>query len=143
MSNDLDKALNVAPAKDTPLVHGELVVPVVEQLPAVIDADSSDDKEVDEDFQLARENIKELLEQGKDVFAEMLQVAKQSQHPRAFEVLGNLMKIAVDTNKDLLTLRKQKRELVKKTDGSPTTVNNNLVLSTADLLKLIKNQTNE
>jgi hypothetical protein len=53
------------------------------------------------------------------------------------------MKIAVDTNKDLLTLRKQKKELVKKTDGSPTTVNNNLVLSTADLLKLIKNNTNE
>lgn len=143
MSNDLDKALNVAPAPETPLVHGELVVPVVEQLPAVIDVDATDDKEVDEDFQLARANIQELLEQGKDILQELVQVAKQSQHPRAYEVLGNLMKIAVDTNKDLLALRKQKRELVKKDDGSPKTVNNNLVLSTADLLKLIKNQPNE
>lgn len=142
MQNDLDKALNVAPAQEdtTQLVHGELVQ-VVEQVPAVIEVESNDDKEVDEDFQLARENLKELIEQGKDIFAEMVQVAKQSQHPRAYEVLGNLMKIAVDTNKDLLTLRKQKRELVKKTDGSPTTVNNNLVLSTADLLKMIKNNT--
>lgn len=138
MSNELDKALNVAPAPEVPVVQGE-IVPVVEQVPAVLE-ELSDEKEVDEDFRYARENIKELLEQGKDVFAEMMQVAKQSQHPRAFEVLGNLMKIAVDTNKDLLALRKQKRELVKKTDGSPTTVNNNLVLSTADLLKLIKNK---
>ena len=143
MSNELDKALNVAPApEDIPLVQGELVT-VESQSKAIVEVDESDDNEVDEDFQLARENIKELLDQGKDIFAEMIQVAKQSQHPRAYEVLGNLMKIAVDTNKDLLALRKQKRELVKKTDGSPTTVNNNLVLSTADLLKLIKNQTDE
>jgi|LauGreSuBDMM15SN_2_FD.fasta_scaffold03995_3 phage tail tape-measure protein len=139
MNSDLDKVLNVAPApEEAPLVHGELV-PVVEQVPATVD----DEKEVNEDFQLARENLKEIIEEGKEILQEMKQVAKQSQHPRAYEVLGNLMKIAVDTNKDLLTLRKQKRELVRKTDGSPTTVNNNLVLSTADLLKLIKNNTNE
>lgn len=142
MSNDIDKVLNVAPAPETPLVHGE-IVQVVEQTSEVIDIDSSDEKEINEDFQLARGNLKEIIEEGKEILEEMKQVAKQSQHPRAYEVLGNLMKIAVDTNKDLLTLRKQKRELVKKTDGSPTTVNNNLVLSTADLLKLIKNNTNE
>lgn len=137
MNDDLDKALNVAPV---PVVQGELVT-VVEQALEVVDG--TDEKGVDEDFQLARENIKELIDQGKDVFAEMIQVAKQSQHPRAYEVLGNLMKIAIDANKDLLALRKQKKELVKKTDGSPTTVNNNLVLSTADLLKMIKNVPNE
>lgn len=142
MSNDLDKVLNVAPAPETPVVHGE-IVQVVEQASEVIDIDSSDEKEINEDFQLARGNLKEIIEEGKEILEEMKQVAKQSQHPRAYEVLGNLMKIAVDTNKDLLTLRKQKKELVKKTDGSPTTVNNNLVLSTADLLKLIKNNTNE
>ena len=142
MSNDLDKVLNVAPAPETQVVHGE-IVQVVEQTSEVIDIDSSDEKEINEDFQLARGNLKEIIEEGKEILEEMKQVAKQSQHPRAYEVLGNLMKIAVDTNKDLLTLRKQKKELVKKSDGSPTTVNNNLVLSTADLLKLIKNNTNE
>lgn len=142
MSNDLDKVLNVAPAPETQVVHGE-IVQVVEQASEVIDIDSSDEKEINEDFQLARGNLKEIIEEGKEILEEMKQVAKQSQHPRAYEVLGNLMKIAVDTNKDLLTLRKQKKELVKKSDGSPTTVNNNLVLSTADLLKLIKNNTNE
>lgn len=139
--NDLDKALNVAPA--TPPVVGELV-PVVEQVPVVTPiVEVNEDKEVDVDFEYARENIKEIIDQGKDIFTEMIQVAKQSQHPRAYEVLGNLMKIAVDTNKDLLNLRKQKKELVKKDDGSPTTVHNNLMLSTADLLKMIKQAPNE
>ena len=66
MENELDKALNVAPAPEVPVVQGE-IVSVAEQPPAILE-ELSDEKEVDENFRYARENIKELLEQGKDVF---------------------------------------------------------------------------
>jgi hypothetical protein len=139
MSKEIDSALNIAP-DDVPSVEPE-VLPAVTTVGELVEV--SDKKEVDEDFEFARENIKEMIESGKDVFKEMMQVAKQSQHPRAYEVLGNLMKIAIESNKDLLNLRKQRKELLEKENDGPDVVNNNLVLSTAELLKLIRNPTNE
>ena len=102
MSSEIDKVLNIAPAPE-----------VIVETTVLAKVDSEND-DTEHDFETARQNIIEILEQGKDIFSEMAGVAKQSQHPRAYEVLGNLMKIAVDTNKDLLNLRKQKKELMKK-----------------------------
>ena len=62
-----------------------------------------------------------------------------SQHPRSYEVVATLVKAVADANKDLLELSKKRKELEKEDNGGPKTVNNNLYLgSTADLLKLLK-----
>lgn len=112
-------------------------------VPEVLEVDNSEDevKEIDKDFKYARENIKETIETSKEVISEMITVAKQSQHPRAYEVLGNLLKMQIESNKDLLALRKSKKELQPQEAGTgPTTINNNLVMSTHEVLKLIGKQ---
>ena len=76
---------------------------------------------------------------------DMLNVAQQMQHPRAYEVLATLIKTLSDTNKDLLDLHKKKRELEIGDDSQgPKTINNNLFVgSTAELQKLLKNNGKE
>jgi len=97
----------------------------------------TDETEVEEDFQLARQNIIDTINDSKEAIAEMINVAKLSQHPRSYEVLANMLKLQIDSNKDLLDLRKTKKELTNESNTAPTTINNNLVMSTADVLKLI------
>ena len=68
----------------------------------------------------------------------MLEFARQSQHPRSYEVLSTLLKTLTDANKDLLSLSKTRKELTK-TDDQPQTVNQNLFVgSTAELAKMLK-----
>jgi hypothetical protein len=85
------------------------------------------------------------LNQGQDALYHALEIAKQSEHPRAFEVVGNLMKQLADTNEQLLALseRKQKLDLPRPSaDGAPAKqVTNNAIFvgSTSELSNLIKN----
>ena len=69
---------------------------------------------------------------------EMLEIAKQSEHPRAFEVVGQLIKSGLDANKELMALHKTKKEL--SIEKGPTQVTNQAVFvgSTAELQKLLK-----
>lgn len=99
--------------------------------------EETNNTEVEEDFQLARQNIIDTINDSKEAIAEMINVAKLSQHPRSYEVLANMLKLQIESNKDLLDLRKTKKELTKESSDTPTTINNNLVMSTADVLKLI------
>lgn len=96
--------------------------------------------DVHNDFKYTRENLYSVIEQGNKALEDMIDVARASEHPRAYEVVGTLMKTLVDANKDLLDLSKKKKDL-QKTDEKdmPQTVNNNLILSTADLQKMIEN----
>jgi hypothetical protein len=94
---------------------------------------------VDADFDYARGNIIVAIEKGQEALSDMLQVAQQSQSPRAFEVVSDLVKTLSQTNKDLLELIKQKK-IIENSDG-PKTINNNLFVgSTTELLKLMKKQ---
>jgi hypothetical protein len=99
--------------------------------------EDTNETEVEEDFQLARQNIIDTINDSREAIAEMINVAKLSQHPRSYEVLANMLKLQIDSNKDLLDLRKTKKELTKESNDAPTTINNNLVMSTADVLRLI------
>ena len=94
----------------------------------------------DQDFQYARENLYNLIERGQDGLDELLEIAKASQHPRAFEVVGQLVDKLTTTNKELLNLHKSKKD-IKTEKGGPTSVNNNLFVgSTADLQKFLKKE---
>jgi len=100
---------------------------------------------IDDDFNTSRKNLRELLEQGQTALMHALDVARQSEHPRAFEVVGNLMKQLADVNQQLMDIHQQKKKLEdpsKESKDKPKTVNNNLFVgTTADLNKLLKDMT--
>lgn len=105
-------------------------------------------EKIEEDYDTTRANLYKLLESGQDALQTALQIAKQSEHPRAFEVVGNLMKQIADINEQLLTLhmKKQKLDNPSTKDGNETTkqvTNNNAIFvgSTSDLSKMIQNMT--
>jgi len=97
---------------------------------------------IQDDFDVTRGNLRILLQQGQEALQKSLDVAMQSEHPRAFEVVGNLMKQLADINQQLLDLHQQKQKLDAPKEGSRKEVTNNNVIftgSTAELNKLIKN----
>lgn len=92
-----------------------------------------------DDYEYARGNMIAVIEKGQEALSGILDVAGMSQHPRSYEVVATLVKAVADANKDLLELSKKRKDLEKVEGGGPQTVNNNLYLgSTADLLKLLK-----
>lgn len=94
-------------------------------------------KELTRDLEYARENYYSMIEQGADGLQEILSIAKQSQHPRAFEVVATLMKTLADTNKNLVELSIKKNE-EKNVQSGPDKVTQNLFVgSTAELQKMI------
>ena len=104
---------------------------------------SASDSKVEDDFDTSRNNLRILLQQGQEALQKSLDVAMQSEHPRAFEVVGNLMKQLADINQQLLDLHQQKQKLDEpsKAEKAKQVTNNNAIFvgSTAELNKLIKN----
>jgi len=99
---------------------------------------SNDD--VDADAALARSNIKGLLDKGGVAIDNLLLVAQESEHPRAYEVAANFIKTLADLNKDLLEIQKQKQSL-KPQEITTQSINVEkavFVGSTAELLKQIR-----
>ena len=102
------------------------------------DTDKVTSEELDRDIKYVRDMMYDTIKNASDAVEEMLAIAKQSQHPRAFEVVATLLNTQREASKDLLDLHKKKKDL-KHEDHGPDTVNNNLFIgSTADLLKMIK-----
>jgi len=98
--------------------------------------------EAEDDFEFARGNLLNIILKGGEAVDEMLEFSRASQHPRSYEVLSTLLKTLTDANKDLLALQKTRKEL--KGDDNPQTVNQNLFVgSTAELQKMLKNETDE
>ena len=107
---------------------------------------SQEEKEAEEDFAVARENVKDILDKGTEALAGILRIAEASEHPRAYEVAANLIKTLTESNKSLLDLHETRRQLApikveeKKSEQASGNVTNNNVFvgSTAELLELIK-----
>lgn len=99
---------------------------------------------IEDDYDHARNNLRELLLNGQSALQTALSVAQQSEHPRAIEVVGNLMKQLADINQQLLDLHQQKQKLDAPKEGAKKEVTNNnaiFVGSTAELNKMLKNMT--
>tara|TARA_R110000822_G_scaffold3972_2_gene16959 strand:- start:7661 stop:8065 length:405 start_codon:yes stop_codon:yes gene_type:complete len=103
------------------------------------------DSKLENDFEYARGNLYGVIENGSAALSELLQVAQQGQHPRAYEVVATLVRTLSDANIALLDLTKKKQNIeneegMQKGQG-PNTVNNTLFVgSTGELQKLIKKQ---
>jgi hypothetical protein len=118
----------------SPIIDQESSSKIVDVLP-VIKAEKNND------YEYARRNLYDVIEKGSNALEDIMDIAKQSESPRAFEVVTNLIKTMVDANKDLLELAKKQKELNKEDDTGPSTVNNNLFVgSSAELLKMIKQE---
>lgn len=95
------------------------------------------------DLELARQNVKNIIEMGDSAVQEMVEIAKQSESPRAFEVVSTLMKTLLDANKDYVDISSKKKfEKGDKPQQETNVTNNNLIVSTADLLKMMKGDGN-
>lgn len=103
------------------------------------------DKQVENDFDYARENLMEVIEKGQEALFDMMDVAKQSQHPRAYEVISTLMTTLVGANKDLLDLQAKKKKLLQADPNanSQQVTNNLFVGSTAELQKMLEQSRNK
>ena len=92
------------------------------------------------DYEYSRGNLYSLIEKGQEALNGILEVAQGSDHPRAYEVAGQLIKSVGDTTDKLIDLQSKMKELNKEETDSPKTVNNALFVgSTSELSKLLKN----
>jgi DNA-directed RNA polymerase subunit F len=117
----------------------------VEILPATGEVKLTSNK-IESDYDTSRDNLHDLLLTGKDALEHALTVAKSSEHPRAFEVVGGLMKQLADMNQQLMDIHQQKKKLEEPAKGTTkeiTTNNAIFVGSTTDLNKMIKKMTGE
>ena len=126
-NNDpLGKALNLTPMNDP-------VKSIVKK---------AHDDSAKNDFEMARSNIHEVIQNGTFAIEKLAQIADSSQHPRAFEVLAKLMDTMLQANKDLLELQKNIRAIsaadAPQNDQAKSVTNNLFVGSTADLQKALE-----
>ena len=127
-SNDkLSEIFEVNPIPSNELIdtNGNVVLPRNESL--------------ESDYETTRSNLHSILTQGQDALFHALQVAKNSEHPRAFEVVGGLMKHLSDINTQLLDLHKKKQQIEGPNETAQKSVTNNSIFvgSTADLGKML------
>jgi len=101
-------------------------------------------KDADQDFDYSRSNYYELIEKGNLALDGILEVAKESQHPRAYEVAATMMKNLSDMTDKLMILQQQRKQLEGgKTPQQQVNVDKAVFVgSTADLLKKLKNDGN-
>ena len=101
-----------------------------------------EEKNIDNDYKYSRDTYYELVEKGKQSLELMMEVARESEHPRAFEVLSGMIKNISDVNDRLMDLNKKKKDIDKKDDvkNVANTTNNLFVGSTTELQKLLKNE---
>ena len=90
-------------------------------------------------YQQTKDNLQELIDNGKDAMEELRQIAAAGQHPRAFEVYATLLKNVVDANKELLAVQKQMRTMDGKSKEGDTKIDKAIFVgSTAELNKFLK-----
>ena len=100
------------------------------------DADKS---EVRKDYEYTRGNLYSIIEKGQEAIDGILELAQESEMPRAYEVAGQLIKSVSDATDKLLDLQKKLKDVEEEVKG-PTSVTNNALFvgSTADLTKMLK-----
>ncbi len=119
-------------------------IPVVKEESKSVTIHEPDRSDNNPDALYSRANYYNLIEKGSEALDGILEVAKESQHPRAYEVAANMIKNLSDVTEKLMILQKQQQELKPKEEQvAPTNINVDkavFVGSTAELLKQLKNE---
>ena len=97
--------------------------------------------DIDKDYEYTRGNLYSIIEKGQEAINGILELAQESEMPRAYEVAGQLIKSVSDATDKLMDLQKKLKDVEEETkQKGPSTVNNALFVgSTAELQKLLKN----
>ena len=95
--------------------------------------------DLDQDYDYTRDNLKEVIGKGSTALDGILELAQESEHPRAYEVVGQIIKSVVDANIQLIELQKNMKALKKKDATGPKSITNALFVgSTHEHQKLLK-----
>ena len=131
---NLNDIFNVDPTPEKP---GEITVP--EKMNSIKELD------VEDDYQLARQTMRKLLVSGEDTLKDLLELSKNSEHPRTYEVAGQFMKTLSDVYKDLLSFQKQVKDLTPTDSVKQIGTQNNVVFagSTSELMKMLSGKNND
>lgn len=146
MSNkSVEDKLNDFLEVDTPLQQD--IVEVQKNEIEYIDSSKERNLDIKNDYDFRREKLYQLVEKGEDALNNLLLLAKESDHPRAYEVFGQLMKANLDAVKDLTELQKDMNKIENEKDGRGPNkvVNNNSVFvgNTNELLEMLKGKNRE
>ena len=122
-------------------VDAEIVPVKAESISEKIEKYESDANDIKKDYEYARGNLYSLVEKGQEAINGILELAQESEMPRAYEVAGQLIKNTSEIAEKLMALHKIKKDVEEDTPKGPTTVNNALFVgSTTELAKLLKQQ---
>ena len=133
-TNKLDETFNIT---STEVVEADEVKPAV----GIQKPDRLTKNDIDKDYEYTRGNLYSIIEKGQEAINGILEVAQDSDMPRAYEVAGQLIKSVSDATDKLMDLQKKLKDVEEETQSKgPSTVNNALFVgSTAELQKLLKN----
>ena len=105
---------------------------------------SDDLDDIDADYKYQRDNFYNLIEKGQNAIEGILNVAKESDHPRGYEVAGNLIKQVAEVTEKLGDLQEKMKKLKEVPNSAPKNVTNALFVgSTAELQKMLKGKSDE
>ena len=126
-------------------VDAEIVPTKKEPIEEKVETLTANVEDVRKDYEYARGNLYSLIEKGQEAINGILELAQESEMPRAYEVAGQLIKNTGEIAEKLLALQKTLKDVEEeKQSKGPTTVNNALFVgSTADLAKFLKQQNSE
>ena len=129
MSNELDKAFDIVES-----VSEVTPEPEVKKPPKKVETID----QVQDDYEYARGNLYQLVDKGQEAVNGALDLAMSSDHPRAYEVAGQLIKHVGDVADKLMALQKDKKAVKEESAKKVVTNNSLFVGSTADLQKMLK-----
>jgi hypothetical protein len=131
VDDNLSNALNLP--KSEPEPKQEVVRREVKSI-------KTDRTEADRDYTEVRDNLKRIIEKSEEALETLLEVATESQNPRAYEVVAQLIASSLEANNKLIHLHKQIKDIKKQEPGKTTTVTNNSIFvgNTADLQKMLR-----
>lgn len=120
--NALEKNLNIVKTPKTEVDKGEII------------------RDTEDDVEYSREKIKNLIDQSSEAIEQLMALASESEHPRAFEVLSNMIKDTSQMTQDLVKLQKIRKDITQEKEKSKgdTTNNSIFVGSTTELQKFLR-----
>jgi hypothetical protein len=121
-------------------ITGDIVSSEVESIEQKIESVASISNDLKKDYEYTRGNLYSIIEKGQEALNGILELAQESEMPRAYEVAGQLIKNVADATDKLIDLQKKLKDIDEQKVKGPTNVTNALFVgSTAELSKLLKN----
>jgi|TARA_B110000014_G_C19658919_1_gene346523 hypothetical protein len=131
----IDKALGIVEKVNPKIINSTSS----ENLPVV---SVSDEEDIENDYNYQRQNFYKLVDQGSNAIEGILELAKEGEHPRAYEVAGNLIKQVAEVTEKLGDLQEKMRKLKEVPNNAPKNVTNALFVgSTKELQNMLKDKT--